>query len=90
MEKEQKVADCVMPTTQWTCEVKRAHSEQPGPTVLTLREVAEYLRVHISTIYRLIERNELPAFKVGHGWRVNIEAVDELRFRSDSQGRRKK
>ena len=36
--------------------------------VLRLTEVAEYLRVHPSTIYRLLRRKELPAFKVGSDW----------------------
>ncbi len=32
-------------------------------TVLTLEEVASYLRVHPSTIYRMLKRHEIPAFK---------------------------
>ncbi len=31
---------------------------------LTVREVAEYLNVNEKTVYRLVQRGELPGFKV--------------------------
>ena len=43
---------------------------------MTLEEVAAYLRVHPSTIYRLLKKNKIPAFKVGSDWRFNVESVD--------------
>ena len=45
--------------------------------VLRLMEVADYLRVHPSTIYRLLRRKELPAFKVGRGWYFNRASSDQ-------------
>jgi len=39
--------------------------------VLTAAEVAEYLKVHPSTIYRLLKARALPAFKNGSDWRFN-------------------
>jgi len=44
--------------------------------VMTINEVADYLRVHPSTIYRLLKRRGLPAFKVGSDWRFNVESID--------------
>jgi excisionase family DNA binding protein len=44
--------------------------------VMTINEVADYLRVHPSTIYRLLKRRALPAFKVGSDWRFNSESID--------------
>ena len=35
------------------------------PTILTVQEVAEYLRVHPVTIYKLARRGGLPGFKIG-------------------------
>ena len=34
-------------------------------TVLTLEETAEFLKVHPSTIYRLLKNRTIPAFKIG-------------------------
>ena len=47
-----------------------------GPRVLTVRELAGYLRVHQSTVYRLIREQRLPAFRVGADWRFNREAIE--------------
>jgi len=44
--------------------------------VMTVEEVSEYLRVHPSTIYRLLTKRQLPAFKVGSDWRFNLESLD--------------
>jgi excisionase family DNA binding protein len=45
-------------------------------TVLTLEEVAQFLRVHPSTIYRLLRKRSIPAFKMGSDWRFNQESVE--------------
>jgi excisionase family DNA binding protein len=50
------------------------------PKVLTVGELSGYLRVHRSTIYRLLKRGELPGFKIGSDWRFNVEAIDEWRL----------
>jgi excisionase family DNA binding protein len=54
------------------------------PTVLTLEEVASYLRVHPSTIYRLLRKRKLPAFKVGSDWRFNLESIDKWRTKAET------
>jgi len=33
--------------------------------ILTVEEVAEFLKVHAATIYKLLKRREIPAFRVG-------------------------
>ncbi|WP_129633780.1 helix-turn-helix domain-containing protein [Candidatus Oscillochloris fontis] len=38
--------------------------------VLTVDEVAEYLRVSRATVCRWCVQKRLPAFKIGKGWRV--------------------
>ena len=37
--------------------------------IMTLREVAEYLKVAEKTAYRLVADGKLPGFKVGGAWR---------------------
>ena len=44
--------------------------------VLTLEEVAQFLRIHPSTVYRLLRKHTIPAFKVGSDWRFNRESVE--------------
>jgi excisionase family DNA binding protein len=48
--------------------------------VLTVSELSEYLRVHRSTIYRLLKKGQLPGFKIGSDWRFNVEAIDQWRM----------
>ena len=41
-----------------------------GLRLLTLPEAAELLHVSTRTLQRMIQRKDLPAFKVGGQWRV--------------------
>lgn len=43
--------------------------------ILTVKEVAEYLKVNERTIYRLAAGGEMPAFRVGTSWRFRKEDV---------------
>lgn len=45
--------------------------------IMTPREAAEYLNVHVRTIYRLAKRGEIPGRKVGGSWRFKKDALDE-------------
>ncbi len=45
--------------------------------IMTLKEVAEYLKLTEKTAYRLAAEKKLPGFKVGGSWRfktVDLEA----------------
>ena len=44
--------------------------------VLTLEEVADFLHVHPSTVYRLLKKRGIPAFKMGSDWRFNQESIE--------------
>ena len=45
--------------------------------ILTLPEVAEVLKVGDETIYSMVQKGQLPAFKVGGQWRVQRVDIDE-------------
>jgi len=45
--------------------------------IMTANEVAEYLSVDRTRIYRLLKRKELPGFKVGTDFRLRRVDVDE-------------
>lgn len=49
-------------------------SKQP-PDVLTLNEVAEYLRIPRSTAYKLAQEGKIPGQKVGRHRRFRKETV---------------
>ena len=58
-----------------------------GPIkVMTVREVSAYLRVHPSTIYKLLKHNQIPALHVGSDWRFNIETIDNWRLAQGKLG----
>ncbi len=48
--------------------------------VMTVNELSDYLRVHRSTIYRLLKKGQIPGFKIGSDWRFNVEAIDQWRL----------
>jgi len=43
---------------------------------MTVKELSGYLRVHPSTIYKLLRRGELPGFRIGTDWRFNVDVID--------------
>jgi len=60
------------------------HSVFPNPQsafqvreIMTPREAAEYLSVHVRTIYRLAKNGNIPGRKVGGSWRFKKSALDE-------------
>jgi len=46
--------------------------------ILTIAEVAQILRMHRNTVYRLVKRGDLPGFKIGDNWRVDEKALRTL------------
>ena len=46
--------------------------------VLTVQEVANYLRIDIRTVYRLAKNGDLPCIKIGRQWRFNRDDIKEL------------
>jgi excisionase family DNA binding protein len=52
-------------------------SPAPSKTFLTVKEVAQYLRVNQYTVYRLVSQKKLPAYKVGSQWRFKRSGLDE-------------
>ncbi len=46
------------------------------PTIMTVDELARYLRMHKQTIYRMSVDGRLPAYKVGNRWRFKKERID--------------
>lgn len=45
--------------------------------IMTIREVAEYLKLTEKTTYRLAAEGELPGFKVGGSWRFKRQDLEK-------------
>jgi excisionase family DNA binding protein len=56
-------------------------SDKPATTLrdqyLTVHEVAAALKVHHTTIYRMLKKREIPAFRVGSDWRFSKHAIEQ-------------
>jgi excisionase family DNA binding protein len=54
-------------------------------TLMTVQEIADYLRVNTKTVFRLLEKGKIPATRVGHLWRFDKSSIDAwLRTYSNS------
>lgn len=53
----------------------RMNSNSPKPT-MTVDEVADFLQISRSTVYKLVRAAELPGRKVGSKWRFSREVVE--------------
>jgi len=48
-----------------------------GGDILTIRQLAEYLMVSEKTVYRMLDRSQLPAVRVGAQWRFRRQDIDQ-------------
>ena len=44
--------------------------------IMTVKEVADYLKVNERTVYRMAAASQLPAFKVGGSWRFKRAEIE--------------
>jgi excisionase family DNA binding protein len=53
-----------------------------GPrSMMTVSDVAAYLKVGRGTVYKLVRRDELRGFRIGGDWRFDPETVESWRLR---------
>ncbi len=50
---------------------------EPASEVLTIEELAGYLKIPKSTLYKLVRGGFVPCKKVGKHWRFHKQAIDE-------------
>ena len=46
--------------------------------ILTVPEIAEYLKVSRTTVWRWCNEGKLTAFKAGRGWRVHRSELEKM------------
>jgi len=49
----------------------------PKPDVLNVEEVAAYLRIPRSSVYKLAKHRRIPSQKAGRQWRFSRKAIDD-------------
>lgn len=48
----------------------------PEDPILTIQELATYLKLTERTVYRLSQEGKLPGFRVGSSWRFRLRDID--------------
>ena len=57
-------------------------------SLMTAAEVAKQLQIHVETVYLLIQKDNLPAVKIGRQWRFDkAEVAHWLRTKRRRRGR---
>ena len=46
--------------------------------IMTINDVASFLKLSKITIYKLIKKGELPAFRVGNSWRFHRDKIEMI------------
>lgn len=54
--------------------------------IMTMDELAEYLKISKSTLYKLAVEDKLPGQKIGKRWRFHKGAIDEWLKRHPEKG----
>jgi excisionase family DNA binding protein len=45
--------------------------------IMTAAEVAEYLQIHLVTLYRMVRKRQIPAFKIRTEIRFHKDAIEK-------------
>lgn len=64
--------------------MKTEHDE-----VLTIDELAIYLKVSKSTLYKLVQEGKIPGQKVGKHWRFHRDVIEQWLGKDTSTGRKR-
>ena len=48
----------------------------PNDDIITVKELADYLKIAEKTAYRFASEGKVPGFKVGSAWRFKKEEID--------------
>jgi excisionase family DNA binding protein len=51
---------------------------QGNVKIMTIDEVASFLKLSKITIYKLVKKGELPAFRVGNSWRFHRHKIEMI------------
>lgn len=61
----------------WAAVQRARRMDQDHNQIMTIEELAAYLKVSKSTLYKLVQAGKLPGQKVGKHWRFRRETIDK-------------
>ncbi|MBU4562021.1 helix-turn-helix domain-containing protein [bacterium] len=44
--------------------------------IMTVKQLAEYLKLNFQTVYKKVQNGEIPGSKIGRGWRFQKAIID--------------
>ena len=56
-------------------------------SMMTVEELAKYLKMKVVTIYKHAQEGKIPGFKVGSKWRFKKETIDKWIEKQEKAGR---
>lgn len=57
--------------------------------IMTIKEVAEYLKIKEKTAYHLAAKGDIPGFKVGGSWRFRRDEIERMTLGEDQSVQKK-
>ena len=51
-------------------------NDQSMGGVMTVKDLAQYLKISESKVYRMVNASQIPAFRVGKSWRFTRLSID--------------
>lgn len=55
--------------------MEKDKSGYPQEQLMTIKEVAAYLKINVYTVYRMAERGAIPGVKLGRAWRFKKDEI---------------
>ena len=51
---------------------------QEQNAIMTIDDVASFLKLSKITIYKLVKKGDIPAFRVGNSWRFQRDKIEQM------------
>ncbi len=64
---------------------QRNDAVEPNGRIMTVHDIAAYLRLSEAKVYKLAKEGHLPALRVGKSWRFRKDLIDEWIRRETEQ-----
>jgi excisionase family DNA binding protein len=48
---------------------------ESGHEILTMKDICDLLRVHPSTVYKMVRQGKIPSFRIGSDWRFRRDRI---------------